>query len=159
MKLPRVRTQYDTDYKAEVFFTDPGDGPSLTQQSMMEETDINTIMKRYETTRDLTHLGQIAGIYGDFSDVDDYKTGMDRINNADALFMELPAQVRDRFGNDPAAFVDFATNPENIGEMRKMGLAPPPPPDPVVPITRKDLEEVMQPVKVASKNPATGETS
>lgn len=131
MRLP-FRTQYDTDYKSEVFDTDPGDDENLVQHSMQDECDINVIMKRYEKTGELTHLGGMAAQYGDFSDVTDYKTGMERIMEADALFMELPASIRDRFNNDPSKFVEFATDPKNLDKMREWGLAPalPTPPEP-----------------------------
>lgn len=123
------RTQF-TPYKPEIFFTDPGEEESLTQQHMAAECDINTIMSRYQSTGEITHIAAQAGEYGDFSEVTDYKTGIERLLEADALFMELPSSIRDRFNNDPAAFIEFASDPKNIEEMRKMGLAPPLPTPP-----------------------------
>jgi len=143
--MVKFRTQYDENYQPEVFFTDVGQDENLVQQHMRDECDVNVIMRRYERTGELSHLGGLAASYGDFSDVTDYKTGIERIMAADAIFMELPASIRDRFNNDPAKFVEFTTDEKNIEELRKMGLAPQLPPDPVVPITRKDLEEVFQP--------------
>jgi phage internal scaffolding protein len=101
-----------------------GEEESMVQQHLAEETDINVIMKRYQRTGELRHVTPMAGEYGDFSDVPDYKSAMERIMAADALFMELPAAVRDRFGNDPAQFIEFATDKSNLDELRKLGLAP-----------------------------------
>lgn len=98
---------------------------SRTQQNLRQETDINYIMAKYQKTGLLTHVNTHAGQYGDFSVVPDYKTGMDQIRAADEMFMSLPAKIRDRFKNDPGEFIDFATNPENLQEMRELGLAPP----------------------------------
>jgi len=90
----------------------------------MAETDVNNIMRKYEKTGILTHVARYAGEYGDFSGVPDYKEGLERIMAANEMFDSLPARLRDRFGNDPAKFIDFATNPENLDELRTMGLAP-----------------------------------
>lgn len=129
-KPVRFRTQYDSNYDARIFYTDPGEDEGLVQHHMQEETDVNNIMKKYQSTGDISHLGEIAGSYGDFSDVTDYKTGLDRINEANALFMELPASIRDRFNNDPAKFVSFAEDKNNQSELIEMGLAPKPAPPP-----------------------------
>lgn len=102
---------------------------SHVQQHLREETDINNIMSKYYKTGSITHLAGKAGQYGDFSDVTDYKTGLERILAADELFSSLPAKTRQRFSNDPAEFIEFATDPDNLDEMRKMGLAPPKAPE------------------------------
>jgi len=104
----------------------------------------------------LTHVARYAGEYGDFSGVPDYKEGLERIMAANEMFDSLPARLRDRFGNDPAKFIDFATNPENLDELRTMGLAPmeAPPPKP-------QLVQVVEPPepaeKPAPKKPAKGD--
>lgn len=121
----RFRTQYDEDYNSSVFAAEIGEDENLVQQHMRDECDVNVIMARYQKTGDISHLGQIAGEYGDFSDVFDYKSGLDRIYAAQDLFLELPSSIRDKFQNDPAKFIDFAQNPENQQELRDMGLAPP----------------------------------
>lgn len=97
---------------------------SRTQQNLKDECDVNIIMKKYQKTGVLTHVREKAGQYGDFSEVPDYKAGIERIMAADALFAELPAKIRDRFSNDPSEFIEFASNPENLDEMRTLGLAP-----------------------------------
>lgn len=98
---------------------------SMTQQNMAAETDINNIMAKYEKHQILTHINKYAGEYGDFSGVPDYREGLERIMAAEEMFQSLPAKIRDRFNNDPANFIEFATNGENLPELRKMGLAPP----------------------------------
>lgn len=120
----RFRTQF-TPYEASIFFTDPGEDEDLVQQHMRDECDVNVIMARYQKTGEISHLGAIAGSYGDFSDVTDYKDGLERIIAADAAFMELPSSIRDRFMNDPAKFIEFCANKDNLDELRDMGLAPP----------------------------------
>lgn len=111
---------------------DRGPEESQVQQHLAEDTDINNIMAKYQKTGVFQHVSSVMGEYGDFSDAPDYQTALNRIMEAESTFMELPARVRDRFGNDPAKFVEFSTNPENIEELRKLGLAPeaPKPPEP-----------------------------
>ena len=95
--------------------------PSLAEQSMAEETDINLLIKRfgigYEMPSDL-RLPQ----YGDFTGINDFHTAVNRIAVANENFELLHADIRDRFQNDPGKFVDFAVDPKNKDEMIKMGL-------------------------------------
>lgn len=98
---------------------------SLAVQSAKEDADINTIVRRFGVTGVLPEVPR-PPVYGDFSEsVSDYRTAMDLINAADRSFMALPAEVRARFANDPARFVDFVSNPDNLEECRRMGLAEP----------------------------------
>lgn len=101
-----------------------GENPGQVQKHLAAETDINNIMRKYQKTGELRHVTTMAGEYGDFSNAPDYRSAMDQLIAADALFMELPAKIRDKFGNDPAKFIEFATDKENLEEMRKLGLAP-----------------------------------
>jgi len=99
---------------------------SRTKQAFKDECDINKIVARYKKQTGIDLAQQFApftgGEFGDFSDVVDYHTAMDRIIQAEANFEALPAILRKRFGNDPGHFVDFMTNPENADEIVKMGL-------------------------------------
>jgi len=97
---------------------------SLTQQNMAADTDINNILAKYRSTGVLTHVAKYAGQYGDFSAVPDYQPGLEMVIAAEDMFMSLPSSIRDRFHNDPAQFIDFATDEKNIDELRSMGLAP-----------------------------------
>lgn len=102
---------------------------SLAVQSEKEECDINTLVKRFGITGQLPQ-GVRMPTYGDFTEVLDFRTAHDALIAARQSFMALPADVRKRFSNDPAEFVDFCSNPQNLEECRKMGLAPaagPPP--------------------------------
>jgi len=38
------------------------------------------------------------------------------------MFNDLPSSIRSRFGNDPAAFLDFVQDENNADEMVKLGL-------------------------------------
>ena len=39
--------------------------------------------------------------------------------------MSMPPDVRAKFNNDPAQFIAFCENPENLPEMQKLGFTSP----------------------------------
>lgn len=97
---------------------------SRAKQSFAEECDINTIVRRFGLTGHLP-VGVRMPSYGDFSQVVDYHTAMNAIASANESFDRMPAEVRARFNNSPAAFVEFCSNEENRAEAVKLGLVVP----------------------------------
>jgi len=114
--------------------------PSMTKQEFIAECDINNIIKAYSVTGMLTHVNARAkmGVYEDLPDETDFQMSLEIIRQGETAFMTLPAKIRDRFHNEPAEFLAFLANPENLEEARTLGLAnpaPPPPPAPPLPET------------------------
>ncbi|WNK13751.1 MAG: internal scaffolding protein [Microvirus sp.] len=101
---------------------------SLAVQDQRDEVDINTIVRRFGLTGELPSDVR-APVYGDFTVVNDYQTALNAVLSAQAAFMEMPASVRERFGNDPQAFVEFCSDPVNGVEARKLGLLVPEAPE------------------------------
>jgi phage internal scaffolding protein len=95
---------------------------SLTVQSSLEESDINTIVKRFNLTGQLPDNLRVPQ-YGDFSEITDYHTALNRVAAANEEFDKLPATLRARFQNDTGAFVDFCLDPKNEKELIELGLA------------------------------------
>ncbi len=134
---PKNGTHYtavDTPPKV-LLGVDPPWGRTRTKQSEAKATNINTIVAQYDRTGLLPSDGREA-LYADVADAPDYRTALDLIEQADKLFMDIPAAVRARFENDPAIFLDWTSDPENRNEMIEMGLIekPVPVPDVVVPV-------------------------
>lgn len=100
---------------------------SLARQEFKDESDINTLMKRYRTHGVMPTMRTDAPRYLDCTEVPDFQQAMQLVIDAENAFMTLPAAVRKEFGNDPGAFVEYASDPENIEQMREWGLAPPAP--------------------------------
>ncbi|QCQ84955.1 internal scaffolding protein [Blackfly microvirus SF02] len=98
--------------------------PSKAVQSAKDETDINTIVKRFGLTGQLPQNVRTP-LNMDFDAAFDFQSAMNLMVQADRAFMQMPADVRKRFGNDPAEFVNFASDPKNLEEARKLGLALP----------------------------------
>lgn len=98
--------------------------PSLAKQSFAEEVDINTIVRRFGLTGQLPQAVR-PPTFGDFENIPDYHAAMNAIRLADEAFMEMPAEVRARFGNDAGSFVEFVSDENNRDEARKLGLLVP----------------------------------
>lgn len=101
-----------------------------TQQEFADECDINNIMARYQKTGLIDFVNQHQPQYGDV-DGFEYMEMQNKIVEAKNMFADLPANIRDRFSNDPAKFLDFFNDPNNREEATKMGLLAPPPSNPV----------------------------
>lgn len=125
MDAPFLRTPYN--YDRDAASTDSGlrcEDPSLAVQDQRDEVDINTIVRRFGLTGKLPEDVR-APTYGDFTGVGDYQSALNAVLAADAAFMEMPAEVRARFDNDAAKFVDFCSDKANAEEMAKLGLLSP----------------------------------
>ncbi len=98
-------------------------GPSMTQQSFREESEINNILARYTKTGVLEHVNKYgAGAYNDMPASTEFVDAMNMVTEANSMFADLPADVRNRFKNDPVEFLEFVNDPDNTDEMVKMGL-------------------------------------
>jgi phage internal scaffolding protein len=104
-------------------------GVSLTDQSSKDECDINNIMAEYVHHGDpfATRAGSMK--YGDFSDVGDFHTALNRVMEAESVFMALDAKVRAEFENDPALMLEFVSDSKNRDRAIELGLIDPPAPE------------------------------
>lgn len=130
---PRAAGLYDADAVS----LDSGlrcEDPSLAIQSQKEEADINVIVERFGITGEVPVTSRVPfPVEVDLDEVLDYRTCMDALNRAQASFMSLPAKVRATFGNDPVAFAEYASDPQNLNKLREWGLAPKAPAEPSAP--------------------------
>lgn len=122
--MTTARTQYDKRPVVASDLSFEGD-KGVTKQSDAKDCDINAIFKRYERTGQLPDMIVRDGSYGDFSEVPTYQEALNIVIRAKEQFMALDAGVRNRFDNDPAKFLAFATDEKNYDEMEKMGLLKP----------------------------------
>jgi phage internal scaffolding protein len=121
-KLPFVRNPYN--YDMALVSQETGlacKDPSLAQQHMKDECDINVIIERFGVTGQLP-VRAIEPSYGDFSGVSDYHTALNKIRAADEAFMALPAKLRAKFDHDPNALLNFLENEANKDEAIQLGL-------------------------------------
>lgn len=97
---------------------------SRTKQSMRDQCDINNIMRRFVKVGAVAHLNRFPGTYGEAPAVT-FHEAMNVVRAAEEAFEALPGKLRKRFGNDPGQYMAFCGDPQNLPEMRKMGLAQP----------------------------------
>lgn len=132
--VPFLRSAYN--YLRDDVSFDTGlscDDESLAQQHMAEDADINVIVKRFGLTGQLPQ-GHRMPEFGDFTGVSDYRAALAAVQEAEESFMELPADLRARFQNDPQQYLEFASNPANKEEFYELGLAERPQPAPTPPV-------------------------
>lgn len=124
-------------------------GPSLTKPEFADETNINKIIAKFMKTGVLTSVKDNPGMYTDLANVGNYHESLNKIIAAKETFQTLPANIRKRFGNDPGQLVDFMSDPQNLDEAVKLGLArapkiekkPAPPAQPATPPETPPKEE------------------
>lgn len=96
--------------------------PSMTKQNELDNANINSIVKRHMSIETLTELDSLELQFGEITSTDllDAKKMIMESNEA---FYKLPSSLRKQFGQDAGAFIDFATDPENLDQMVEWGLA------------------------------------
>lgn len=97
---------------------------SRTVQSEERSANINFIFERLVSTGVMPVLNR-QELTGDYSYIGEFQDLQDRVLEGVTAFNALPAKLRDRFGNEPAKFMDFMMDAANIDEMRKLGLVDP----------------------------------
>ena len=101
-------------------FSSPHGGVSLAAQEYKDESDINVILKRYASGD--SSVVRSSGVFADVSQMGDFQTQLDIVRRATEDFSALPADIRSRFGNDPAALFAFLSDSSNDDEAIKLGL-------------------------------------
>lgn len=115
------RTAYGSYNPKDYAYSD--DNPSLTMQSFQKECDINEVMRKWEKTGQFPTLEKPSSRYEDISELGDYQSALNTVIAGQNAFDSLDANVRYRFSNDPANFVNFCQDPANADELVALGLA------------------------------------
>jgi phage internal scaffolding protein len=116
-KLP-----FKTPYNGRVACSFETTGESMTQEHFREETEILNIIRRHDRNGVIDHINTGKAIYGDFSEITDYRDMIHKLREADSAFAQVPSDIRKRFENDPAKFFNFVSDPANADELAEMGL-------------------------------------
>lgn len=99
---------------------------SQTRQSDKDGTDINLILAQAAKNGGLIMGPAGTPIYGDFSNVGNWFDIKRTVAHVEASFRLLPADIRNRFDNDPAKLIEFLSDPANDAEAVKLKLKPEP---------------------------------
>lgn len=122
LTVPFMRTMYNYDRKAasdETATICPE--PTRTQQQFKDEVDINVMMEKFGITGEWPQ--NVRPVMNDeYTEVFDFQSAMNTIRRAQEAFMELPAEQRAVWDNDPGKFATYLEDPDNHEKARKMGL-------------------------------------
>lgn len=115
--------------------------PSKTLQQFKDEADINVLIARYAKTG-FYYNPLVQGTakrvpqFEDFSELGDFREQQQRILDVYRMFEGMPSKIREMFGHNPAAFVDFVGDPKNEAQCVKLGILK----------AREEVKEVVKPV-------------
>jgi len=140
--LPRVRSQFSPRVSVTVTC-----GESLTQKHFTEEVNINNIMKKFMKTGILP-VAKSQAEFG-FASSQTFTEAMFTVKSAEEEFMHLPSEVRSHFKNDPAAYLDAASDPEQRALFENFGLLEPEVPE----IPETTSQEPTEPPPAAPPSP------
>lgn len=113
----KIYSAYDRPPKVLLVCEDP----SLARESEKDATDVNKIMERYKKTGIIPMSGQEM-FFADVSSVASYQEIMDRVAAGNQAFERLPAEVRARYQNDPAVFLDALQDKAARAQLELEGL-------------------------------------
>ncbi len=88
-----------------------------TKQSFKDETDINKLLAKAARGESLSHLQRHGASYGDFTDMPDLLQAQARLAKGQAIFMELPGEIRREFNQSAGAFFEYVNDPANIDKL------------------------------------------
>ena len=94
---------------------------SRTKQSFKDSTDINKIVKNAQRAGAMDHIAQYPPheAYGEFTGVD-LLGAYQQCERAQAIFADLPVEIRNEFENDAFRFAGFASDPANIDRLQEL---------------------------------------
>lgn len=114
---PKFRTAYGPRNRVVLVCPEKG----RTKQSHKAECDINNILAKFARTGVLEFVNERQGQYGDVTGID-FQNAQNLVAEATETFAQLPSKVRNEFDNDPAAYLDFVSDPNNTDRMIELGL-------------------------------------
>lgn len=105
-------------------FLDCSKEPSKTIQSDANAADINKIIARLARTDSLALLGEQEQVFADVSELGGLQESYMKVQKAEELFMKFPAEIRERFENDPVKIIEFLGDEKNRKEAEDIGMIP-----------------------------------
>lgn len=138
MVTPRMPVRHQYDLESEIAAGEAAttyfDDASLTNQQFTDDVNINIMVRRFGITDGSIPPGAFdPNLFGDFTEApQDLTEVFQRMRAAEDLFMQLPADIRTKFGNNAAALLSYLNDPANEKEALELGLlhttqpAPPP---------------------------------
>lgn len=154
--VPLFRSPYINRPPREILQFDPRE--KRTKDEFKDECDTNKIWANYVKTGRLDQLQKAKGFYADLSTgPQTFHESLNLVTSTREMFAQLPADIRNAFGNDVQKFMaEAAHNPEGLFEVLKPlqpidGSAP----TPVAPPKPEPAPASPEPEKTPSTNPVS----
>lgn len=94
-----------------------------TVQAHKDECDINKIMSRWKKTGMIDHVNSKQASFEDLTVLPErYQDAMNYVLEAQNMFMELPANVRREFDNDPGKLLEALEDPQQVETLQGLGI-------------------------------------
>lgn len=104
-----------------------GGGDSMVRQSFADECDINQIVARYANSGQLPPAdGEL--VYGDVSEIQDYKSCMDFVFKTKERLKDLPDAARELYAADPLGYFNNLNGAKDRNDLVALGLLEAKPP-------------------------------
>lgn len=117
------------------------DEEDMAVQGDKDEADINLMLRRFGVTGQIRTVNRQA-LFGDFSDVTDFQTALNRVKAAEAEWLNLPSELRKELDQDPARLTAWLADPANQTQAERLGLLDRPKPIEPIPVrVLADLED------------------
>lgn len=94
---------------------------TMTEQNLKDQCDINKIIAQYDRTGVIQHVNRIEARFGDVTGLD-FRKAQDIYLNSQAMFEELPAEIKKRFHQNAGEFLEFMEDEKNREEAIELGL-------------------------------------
>lgn len=118
----------------------------ITEQAHKDDVNINNIIKRHgmDLIQRTAQLQQ--GVYlTDDDPTNDFQEAMNIVTKAQQDFEAMPSQIRKKFNNNPAEFLDYVQNSANVDSLVEMGLAQRVPPKPApIEVTIQNIDTLQK---------------
>ena len=122
-----------------------------TKQSFKDSTDINKILLKAARGDTISHLAKHGAVYGDFTDMPDLLEASGRLAKGQAIFDDLPGEVKREFNQDAVGFFQYVNDPRNAENLPNVLPALAAPGNQLRPIVRS--KETMANVEVPDPAP------
>jgi len=153
--MPFTKTDSNNEIiRNRIQYTQPEDEEIRVEQSHKQEADINNIVRKHGLDL-IAKTAAMQTFRYDENPSNDFQEVMQAVITAEQSFNSIPSDIRKKFDNNPAKFMDFIYNPENKQAMIDMGLSPEPEPKPAPVEVQITNSETPTPVEVQITNSET----
>lgn len=95
--------------------------PGRTKQAFKDDCDVNRILQKAQKVGSLSHLQKHGAFYGDFANAPkDLFEAREMLDRGEAIFKDLPAEIRNEFENDALKFFGAMNDPANVDRRKEV---------------------------------------